>query len=261
MCSTPLSSTDTLDNFARMKTLFYTAMVLGMTLINGPADDLPRLIESNLGKAVTFSGTTSPDGKYALGWTLKAKNSNVAPVDWSLWKPDDDTAFITLPQYNFDDDDPKARLYTLQDVIIDLTTQYATVLPSTFPYSPHKNNGDLHVLWSSEKHGPVYAVVVNDNALGTWDMWLVKADGALKIVQITDACNKAVDALLKAKKLPSSQYATTYAMDDSGTTVGSFATPNVIIPFFSSPPKEDTGITGSLTVRLEDGKIMKATMN
>jgi uncharacterized protein YecT (DUF1311 family) len=272
--------------------LFLAVTVSAMLLLGGvclrAAEDAVNpqsghLIECGADKVVLFSLPTSPDGRYAVGWTLRAKSKDAKAVDWSKWKPGM-FANAFLEEYEFVDPEiaggglaplmdaaksappasasasasaPAGRRapYELLDGVVDLKKKTFLPLHSAWPYWPDQNHGQLNVAWSGR-----HAVIINDARFFTMNVWLITMDGTgMRQLDLCDRLNKEVNSILKAKRpLIFPSYGLTYqTISDLGDV--KFSKSTVEVPFSADIPKHDyKPVYGAVSVDLGSGKVVKS---
>jgi uncharacterized protein YecT (DUF1311 family) len=221
-------------------------------------------------KAVLIDDTTSPDGRYAIGWTVRPHAKNTKPVDWSSWKPGDSDAIDNFIQTNtpylpgeIDDDSP----YELIDGIIDLQKKSFLELPAADPYYTNKNRGYLAVAWSPEGKGPRCALIEIDFRFETDNFWLVTFDASgMHQVDLVQALKKAVDPVLAEKRpLLQNSLQTAYSVSknaESGTLPLAFNGSTVTFPFSSDvphSPDDDSEVLGRVTLKLPEGTVLNVS--
>jgi uncharacterized protein YecT (DUF1311 family) len=240
-----------------------------------------RVIACDGDKVVLFDDTTSRDGRYAIGWSLRRVDPKAKPVDWSLWNVDEPYDFLdkydylgpevtgsgeapladamkSVPATGSANQAPRAP-YELYECVVDLKKKRMLPLRSDWPYWPHKNHGDLNVIWSGEAGGVNYAVVVNGARFSTANLWLVTArDSGLRQVELTDQLAQESGRILKQKRpLSYDAYAVTWADEEDES--GIFNKDGVRLDFTADIPKMDyETVKGSVVVNLATGKITKA---
>ncbi len=147
------------------------------------------LVECGSETVAVFAGSVSPDGHYALGWTLRPAR-NRTPVNWTGYDPENlfDWLQAYLPPY--EDPDPG---YQLVNGVVDLRVHRFTLLASRLPYRPHKNHGGMGVAWSHGSQPGKFAVVSNDARFNTVDLWLIEtSDAGIHVVDLIDPVDKSV---------------------------------------------------------------------
>jgi uncharacterized protein YecT (DUF1311 family) len=233
-----------------------------------------KLIDCGADKVALFDQPLSPDGRYAIGWTLRANKPDAKPVDWSKWDPESDFA----SQYDFLEPEivgsgmaplvdaakslPKppadwksSTPYTLVDCVVDLREKKLLTLPSLWPYWPHKNHGSLSVTWDDDR-----AAIVNEARFFTADVWLVNASNAgLQKLDLLPTLNKTVADILKEKRpLSCGAYGISWRPNSESGRKIIFSKSTVCLPFSANIPKSDyQPVDGSITVEVGTGKVVK----
>lgn len=218
-----------------------------------PNTDEPRVIDCGKEHAVTFENTTSPDGAYAIGWTLRPKRKDVPEVKWSEDGPENVEEMPT----GWNEDDEKLP-YKLIDCLIDIRRKKLVELPSDCPYVPHKNHWNLEVKWSQETNGRRYGLLANQARFSTSDLWLIamNRDGRVEQTNLERKLDEEAEKIITIEKRPPDRYEVW-----SDVRSAEFRENEVEIPFDAEVPKSqvDEGISGSLTVRLRDAVVTKIT--
>lgn len=228
--------------------LFAHAVALGGSVIDCGAE-----------KVVLFVGTNSPEGNYAVGWTLRPKHAGTAPVDWSAW--DDETPEALLDRYEWGSEQADAP-YELVDCVVDLTRKKFLVLPSDWPDWPHKNRGYIDVLWGSAVQGHRHALIQNDSRFYTHNLWLVTFEHAeMRQLDLVPGLTKTVTQLLRKREVSSfDQYGVFFPLrkvEWASAKGAVFKTFSAAIPFVADIPKsvDDTAVEGMITISLLQGKV------
>jgi hypothetical protein len=234
-----------------------------------------KLVECGADNVVIFKRSLSPDGRYAVGWTLHSNKPNAKPVDWSQWGKGDDffgPYDFFIPQIvgtggaplvdaakALPDDAPASwksgTPYELVDGVVDLKKKTFLPLPSLWPYWPGKNHGDLSAIWSGDR-----LVVINEARFFTADVWLVRVSdqGLGKIKLLPALKDAALDILEEKRPLVSQAYAISWFTDSENKTGLVFSKSTVRLPFNASIPKSDyEPVQGTVTVNLVNGKVVK----
>lgn len=249
--------------------LLFGCLLLGVARLAAqqpaPTPAANPLVDCGSDKVAVFQDTTSKDGRYALGWTVRP-NRKQEPVDWSIYNPDDVGAFYD--KYPFvgtgDDDDMAKQDYRLMDGVLDLAAKRFTPLPTDNPYFPGKNHWDVGVSWSPGRTGVRQAVVGIDARFNTYNLWLVllKADG-VQIVNLSPQADKAVAGYMR-KRDPKdhARYAAIYELGEparDGEPPGTvFMKGKVAIRFSAEVPKSETDHDGGLlTVAVPKGEVLR----
>ena len=227
-------------------------LLLSLVVLTGRAGagDPPdgTLVDCGAEKVAVFEGTTSPDGRYAFGWTIRPAR-NPKPVDWTAYDPAEPYHLLEAYPYDPDKSDPE---YRLVDGVLDLRAHRFTALDSTFPYWPHKNHGTIGVAWSHGSQPGKFAVVHNDARFCTWNLWLIETgDAGVRVVDLDNPAEKSVRRFLRQRQPRKyDSLAVTYGDVSYGHGVA-------LIDFDAEIPKsmEDDGIKGTVRVALPAGTI------
>ena len=151
------------------------------------------LVDCGPEKVAVFGDSVSPDGRYALGWTLRPA-SNPAPVNWATYHPNNAVEWLQAQQ--FETDDARAD-YLIFNGVIDLRAHRFITLASRSAYWPHKNRGNMSVAWSHGAQLGKFAVVSNDTRFDTVDLWLIETnDAGVHVVDLIDPAEKSVQRFL-----------------------------------------------------------------
>lgn len=218
-------------------------------------------------KVVLFPGTTSPDGRFAFGWTLRPRRSAASPVEWLEYRGGDAVPGI-LEKYDFiwegrysDLDKPTEKggpPYRLLNVIVDLSQKRAQLIPTDYPYFPNKNHAELKVVWGPAKGGVDCAVMGIDTRFSTEKLWLITArDSGIQLLEESKELGKRVEAILKEKRpLSYSAYDTVWLSAEVKS--GVFSEDGVHLDFSAGIPKRDyEGVDGVVVVDPVTGNILK----
>jgi uncharacterized protein YecT (DUF1311 family) len=238
--------------------LFFSVLFLGIAPSRAQVPDGP--VDCGTNKVVPFSDCVSPDGHYAVGWTLYPKDPSAKPVDWSLWKSDQVLDFLGRYDTFLDDDIPS---YLVANYVIDLQTKHLLNLPCNNPYIPQENHAFLQVFWSELQGSTRYALVQNDERFYTDNLWLVTIDQTgMRQIDLAKRIETAVEPIVREKMpLDYDDYGTFFNLCTGGSkSPAVYQETQVVIPFLSSVPKSnsDKDVTGTIIVRLSDGAIIKA---
>src|SRR6266446_753937 len=159
------------------RTLFLALLLTGLETLHGiEPSDSSQLIDCGADRAVLLKGTEAQDGRYAIGWTIRQRSKDAKPVDWSAWSKQDDDLFAFLDRYETQDPERPNTPYELNNCVIDLKQKKMLILPSDWPYFPHKNRGHLDVVWSPVSKDSRYALIQNDARFSTHNLWLIVID-------------------------------------------------------------------------------------
>jgi uncharacterized protein YecT (DUF1311 family) len=248
-----------------MKTTVFALALLIALPLSGDNVTSRRLVDLDTGKAVVFEETVSPDGNYAIGWTIQPRHKEAKLVDWSLWNPDDTDKLVGTYLPNYSDPPTDKDDYELVNGVIDLKGKKFLELPTDNPDYPHKNRGFVVAAWGPVDQKTRYAVVESDARFSTENLWVVTIDSSgMHQVDWADAFDKAVAPVVRDKRpLNFAQYGNFFSLLDDGQPQkvdvefkGGLAT----ISFQSDIPKSDDDtsmVEGKLTFRLSDGKVLQ----
>jgi len=219
------------------------------------------LVKSDIGNVAPFDDTKSKDGRFIVGWTIRA-DKGAKPVNWSLWTPGDQTGAMRNYIENLKND-PHFP-YEVVDCVVDLVTKKAVVLPGDDPYYPGLNRRNVDAYWSSESGFPGYGLIQSQHRFATGNLWLVRIDrNGMTVVDLVKPLEQAVHKLLLAKMpLNTDRYAVSFpssAWDDEHSTPV-FHPASVDIPFTANLPKSSFDrVAGIVTVRLPESAILKVS--
>jgi len=223
-----------------------------------------RVVDAGSSKAVVFEETVSPDGHYAVGWTILPRNKS-KPVDWSLWDPEEPSKLID--SYVDPDAYQDKGDYELINCLIDLKGKKLLELPTDDPDYPRKNRGYIVTYWKPTGQGTRYALVESDARYSTENLWLIRIDSAgMHQTDLAKEMQKAVDPVVEEKRpIANHGYETTFSLspDDATHTVPVvFNDSTVTIPFSSDIPKfgdENSEVDGTVIIKLPEGTVQKAS--
>ena len=218
------------------------------------------LVDTKLGKAVLFTGMDSEDGRYAVGWTVRAAIKDAAaPVDWSRW--DATNPDKLLRRYDWQSyGDEKDRPYKVVNFVLDRRNSEVVELPAASPHWPWKRNGwQMRVQWCAGKDGALYGLVTNGN-LGTENFWLVTAGARLGEKDLSATIRQQVDNLLRDRRpeiADTKDFFVTYRVGTEGCTVSEEEMTRV--PFVATPNVSNElefGLNGVVTLRPSDATVV-----
>ncbi|HWB58278.1 MAG TPA: lysozyme inhibitor LprI family protein [Chthoniobacteraceae bacterium] len=229
-------------------------------------DDLFKLVEAGGMKVVIFNHMKSPDGRFALGWTIVG-------VDWSTW---DGGSFGEAQS----DRSNHAKPHEEVDCVVDLKEKKMLRLPTDEPFIPYTGPNSAGISWGPETNGVRHALVTNPvtnedgSSSTTLNAWLVTIDPrGMREMEITDALNrKAVALLVSLRPVTNNEYTTTFpflswTFDGKGKDVFRDAVvyrdDMADVPFHAGPVDSVNlrhvyqPVEGTITVRLSDGAVLK----
>ena len=134
-----------------------------------------EFVDTREGKAIVLPGSDSPDGRYAVAWTIRARNDHAPGVDWSLW--DAQKPWAILDHYRVRDGKTAAADYLVRWMLVDLRSHRAGLLETNW----HEGGIDpfpsrLEALWGAGRNGRPYVLVTRVTA-GTTSADLLWAEG------------------------------------------------------------------------------------
>jgi uncharacterized protein YecT (DUF1311 family) len=219
------------------------------------------LFDTDLGKALVIPETTSKDGRYAIGWTVRPVAPNTKPVDWKRWDVHDPAKL--LRHYDWQTYDPQVRPYEAVDFVVDLRKGKTVELPTKSPYWPWKGDDwKMNVVWLPTSGGLQFALVENGVLVLTEDLWLVGIEkkGFQRTI-LTSSMKTAVHELLRKLRpmVASSDYESLrFQIEAIKRRDGGF----VKVPFIYTYPvsnKRQFGLQGEVTVNLATGEVTGAS--
>jgi uncharacterized protein YecT (DUF1311 family) len=253
---------------------------LGLMAAVGKEEAGGGVIECGGEKVVLFDKSGSTDGRYAIGWTLRAKGAGAKPVDWSLWDPDH--PYDLLDKFDYLDPEitggglaplvdamtsvpreegagKRTRApYELYDCVVDLKKKRLLALRSTWPYWPNKNHGDLQVIWSAAKDGRESAIVSNEARFSTANIWLVTTgESGMKGMELADRLDDEVTRVIKVMRpLSYRWYGISWLPEGGDAKI--FEGSRVRLSYSADIPKSDyETVAGEMTVDVDSGRIEK----
>jgi uncharacterized protein YecT (DUF1311 family) len=139
-----------------MVAFLVTGVFLFSSLVAGMASEGDyKLLDSPTEKAVLVPGTQTPDGHYALAWTVLPKG-NAEPVDWSMLNTG------KFEKRYLDEDYLVDAQYEPANLVVDLRAKKVIgkiAQGDDVCYRPDKNHAFLVVAWGPEQDGRRFALV------------------------------------------------------------------------------------------------------
>ncbi len=232
------------------------ANIVAMAKAYGNTD---YLLDCGSQKIVIFSDTKSPDGRYALGWTLRPLHKKVAPVDWSFWSFDDENA---LPDHYHMDEGSGQANYSIDYFAVDLRSKKTLPIPADFRFAhPSAYGGCADVAWSGDVDGKRYGLFEFHYVGGAGEVFLASLSGnEMKLIDLR--LEDVVQAQLP-KHTSLDQYTTVYRVteDVSQRKLSPFHGPYADIIYWIGI-RHSAGTpsaAGIITLHLTDGKVMRIT--
>jgi len=149
-----------------------------------------------------FPDTTSKDGRFAIGWTIRSHAAH-APAPWSVYDPDNPVLARSMALLRDDQGAIRKGDVAAVDGLVDLRAKTFTAFRSDEPVFAGNAHDDFVVRWY-EPHGAArFGVVINNHdgnsAQLTIDLWLVDASGAPRVVDLKPRADEAIHAFLKKR--------------------------------------------------------------
>lgn len=252
----------------QMKTISLTLYISGAICAMAcaaTAAEAPRaggLIDCDQGKVALFEDTQSEHGRYSAGWTIRVRNKQAKPVDWSLWTAEGGTGPMR-EKYIYPGEENPNFPYEFMNGVVDLKRKTFLKLPSKIPFWG-QSHGSFGAFWGEDTKLPTYGLIQNQARFATNNLWLIRIDeSGMTEADIDPPLEKAVRKLLQEKMpLNADGYAISFPQsewdDDGGEP--EFHADSVEIPFTANLPKSGFDrVTGKVTVHLPDGGILKIT--
>jgi uncharacterized protein YecT (DUF1311 family) len=224
------------------------------------------LVDTDLGKALLFPGLITKDGRYAVGWTIRAARKGETPVDWSHWDPTDPDKLLRL--YNWQRYDYQLDMelpYEAVDFILDTHTGKAATLPTELPNWPGKRDDwEMIARWCSGTDGRRYGLVEssleNDEVENFWLVTL--GETQMEVKDLATPMRKAVNVLLGERRpeVAVTDFLVSYRLKAGEEAVNDAGL--VEIPFAAHVPDSSQGefqLSGTVTLRLPDGAVAGAS--
>ncbi len=246
---------------------------LGVATVTGhrdpPLDD-PRnntLVEVGSEQVAIFSRSESPDGRYALAWTLRPR-ANQPPPDWSSYNPAH--AYDWLNQYRTPYRDTPGD-YLVVNGLVDLHAHTFTPLDTIAPVAPNNLYAELQVVWFEDGQD-FRSALVNACAQGSalWrstGLWLIEVGTqAPSVVDLTAEAEQVVKGYLeKTVSTRAKDYWADYAPGDikkPGKPRGiAPKTWTIKLPFDADLPAGDGKVySGTVAIAMPAGKIAGLTV-
>jgi hypothetical protein len=236
--------------------IFITAGIASLGAAGRPPSS--KIVRFGTETAVLFDGLKSPDGRYAVGWTIRPRSKDAQPVDWAGLKLN--FVYKFLDRYETQEPGRPDTPYELNNCVVDLHEKKMLVLPAEWANWPgNGSHGSIDAAWSSASGQARYALVQNEGRFSTYNLWLVVIDdNGMHQLDLVPRLKEPVLQFLKKRK-PSGyeRYQLSYPLHSSGTRKISFKGSVAEIPFSAEVPKsmEAPLITGTVKVALPDGVI------
>ncbi len=229
-----------------------------------PADGV--VVQCGSEPVATFSGTRSKDGRYAVGWTIRAKGNNKAPSPWTVCDQADPTTAATLRLLENEDGSPRHGDYRVVDGLVDLKAKrFVPWQGGDFVYAGEAQ-ASMVAVWSGDRQGTRYGVVFNNHEgnsyQATMDLQLVVVgpDGA-HLSDLKLAADEAIKAYLQRRDpKDAAHYAWMCNPDvisqDGRQAVTLFKGETLTLPFEASVPQQYQNVdAGRVSFALPQGTV------
>jgi uncharacterized protein YecT (DUF1311 family) len=178
-----------------MKLILILLTCLFTQSLRAEGDDLYTTVPCGKDTVVEFRDTRSPDGRFALGWTIQPSAQDAQPVDWTELNEDGDSATFS----NFIEDimtgqDPTHRIFY---GVIDFRSKSFKPLPivGTTPLDPIRST--IYTKWVDKQH----AIILRNGKWSTDDALFVRpASQPLEVTDILPRMNDQVGKLIREKR-------------------------------------------------------------
>jgi hypothetical protein len=137
------------------------------------AEDEGRLVSCAGSTISVFPNTTSPDGRWAIGWTIRSVHAGKAPKPWLVFDRDEPTISAAVDRLQKEDGSERSDDLVTELGWVDLKAKHFSPLPVSEPIYPGHPRSSLDMTWRRDGR---YVVVI-DNHEGnsiyeTNDAWL-----------------------------------------------------------------------------------------
>lgn len=217
---------------------------------------------------VEFDDTRSPDGRFALGWTIRPVAKDAKPVDWSKLDVKGISLVDDYPHNDWTELHENAP-YAIVDGIVDLSAKSFKELPVSGTFYTNATHGwNIDVVWLDGKH----AIVLVNRRFHTEDAFFVRlASDPLGVTSLLPKMNEQVGKLIREIRPLAPEMDISYGLSEDEETITSRGdtvvdrvpckVENDVIhmPFAACIPKgsfED--IEGHFLISLRNGNPLKA---
>lgn len=162
------------------------------------------LVQCGDEQVATFGYTLSKDGRFAVGWTVRAKGGKKAPKPWVGFDRDDPATEATRRLLEDEDDAPRKNGYSVVDGLVDLQAKRFVPWQSQEPHFLGQARADVEAAWSENYQGTRYGILFNNHKgnsyYATMDLLLVTvgADG-VHLTNLKPAADVAIKAYLRKR--------------------------------------------------------------
>jgi hypothetical protein len=166
------------------------------------AEGEARLV-SCAGRTISvFRNTTSPDGRWAIGWTIRSVRAGTAPEPWLVF--DQDAPMISAAVRRLQNEDGSDRSDDLVTELgwVDLKAKHFSPVPTSEPIYPGRPRSHLDTTWRRDGR---YVVVIGNHEgnsiYETKDAWLfaVTDSGPRQLVDLKPAVMSAIRDFMRTR--------------------------------------------------------------
>lgn len=247
--------------------------VAGVVLASLASADAPKadatLVQCGADQVAIFPGTTSKDGRFAVGWTIRA-HGKPGLEPWAVYDPDDPALHGRMSLLLDDEGALRKGDYTPVVGLVDLHAKQFTVLPTEEPPFPGQARADLSVRWYEPKGVARYGVIINNHdgnsAQFTIAMSLIDVSGKqARVVSLKAAAEQAIGKFLQARD-PKDHARYEWRCDlDRISSAGrapydAFSSGGLTLPFEADIPGEPKNVdAGLVSFSLPSGAVRGST--
>jgi hypothetical protein len=245
--------------------------VVGVVLASLASADVPNatLVQCGTDQVAIFPDTTSKDGRFAVGWTIRA-HGKPGLQPWAVYDPDDSTLHARMSLLLDDAGAPRHGDFAAVVGLVDLHAKQFTVLPSEEPPFPGQARADLSVRWYEPKGVARYGVIINNHdgnsAQFTIDLSLIDVSGKqARVVSLKPAAEQAIGKFLQARDPKDhARYEWRCDLDrisNTGRTpYDAFSSSALTLPFEADIPGEPKNVdAGLVSFSLPSGAVRGST--
>jgi hypothetical protein len=247
--------------------------VVGVVLASLASADEPKadatLVRCGSDQVAIFPDTTSKDGRFAVGWTIRG-HGKPAPAPWAVYDPDDQALHGRMSLLLDDEGALRKGDYTPVVGLVDLRAKQFTVLPSEEPPFPGQARADLSVRWYEPKGVARYGVIINNHdgnsSQFTIDLSLIDLSGKqARVVALKPAAEQAIGKFLQARDPKDhARYEWRCGLDRISKTsrapFDAFTSDELTLPFEADIPGEPQNVdAGLVRFSLPSGAVRGST--
>ncbi len=180
---------------ATLRLLLPVVLVCSLTLFTPAVDaeESPEVVSCGKETIVIIDGASSPDGRYAFGWTIHKSMPDVKDVDWREVKTDVFSFLARYPVENAPIVESDHTGYLMLNAVVDRKSGTCHLLPADLVYCPCTNHHSISVRWLAD----ATCVVAIDSRFCTSDLQLIHLGKESMVVkdllpQATSVFEKAI---------------------------------------------------------------------